>query len=56
MAGVTSGASNRGVVADVFTLDSDPRSDLEALNHIDRIFFRGAVLYRQSLLEARDMK
>jgi len=45
-----------GRVADVLILDADPRSDLEALNHIDRIFFRGAVLYRQSLLEARDMK
>jgi cytosine/adenosine deaminase-related metal-dependent hydrolase len=45
-----------GRVADVLILDADPRSDLAALDHIDRIIFRGVVLYRQSLLEARDMK
>jgi imidazolonepropionase-like amidohydrolase len=32
-----------GRVADVLILDSDPRSDLEALNHIDMMVFRGAV-------------
>jgi hypothetical protein len=45
-----------GRVADVLILDADPRSDLAALDHIDRIIFRGVVLDRQSLLEARDMK
>src|SRR6202035_1784847 len=45
-----------GRVADVLILNADPRSDLAALDHIDRIIFRGAVLHRQSLLEARDMK
>ena len=45
-----------GRVADVLILNADPRSDLAALDHIDRIFFRGAVLYRQSLLEAPDIK
>ena len=44
-----------GRVADVLILDADPRSDLAALDHIDRILFRGVVLDRQSLLEARDM-
>jgi len=43
-----------GRVADVLILDADPRSDLAALNHIDRMIFRGAVLHRESLLEARD--
>jgi len=33
-----------------------PRSDLAALDHIDRIIFRGSMLNRQSLLEARDKK
>jgi hypothetical protein len=42
-----------GRVADVLILDADPRSDLAALDHIDRIIFRGAVLDRKSLLEAR---
>ena len=45
-----------GRVADVLILNADPRSDLAALDHIDRIIFRGAVLHRQSLLEARGMK
>jgi len=45
-----------GRVSDVLILNADPRSGLAALDHIDRIIFRGAVLYRQSLLEARDMK
>jgi len=43
-----------GRVADVLILDADPRSDLAALDHIDRIIFRGVVLDRQSLLKARD--
>jgi hypothetical protein len=41
-----------GRVADVLILDADPRSDLAALDHIDRIIFRGAMLDRKSLLEA----
>jgi Amidohydrolase family len=45
-----------GRVADVLILNADPRGDLAALDHIDRIIFRGAVLHRQSLLEARGMK
>ena len=45
-----------GRVADVLILDADPRSDLAALNHIDRIIFRGSMLNRQSLLEAHDKK
>ena len=42
-----------GRAADVLILNADPRSDLAALEHIDRIVFRGAVLDRKSLLEAR---
>jgi hypothetical protein len=45
-----------GRVADVLILNAGPRTDLAALDHIDRIIFRGAVLYRQSLPEARDMR
>jgi hypothetical protein len=45
-----------GRVADVLILNADPRSDLAALDHIDRIIFRGAVLDRKFLLEGRDMK
>jgi Amidohydrolase family len=45
-----------GRVADVLILDADPRSDLAALDHIDRIIFRGTLLYRQSLVEARDLE
>jgi Amidohydrolase family len=45
-----------GRVADVLILDADPRSDLAALDHIDRIIFRGSMLNRQSLLEAHDKK
>jgi len=33
-----------GRVADVLILDADPRSDLAALDHIDRIIFRGSML------------
>jgi hypothetical protein len=42
-----------GRVADMLILDADPRSDLAALDHIDRIIFCGSLLNRQSLLEAR---
>jgi Amidohydrolase family len=42
-----------GRAADVLILNADPRSDLAALEHIDRIVFRGAGLDRKSLLEAR---
>jgi hypothetical protein len=45
-----------GRVADVLILDADPRSDLAALDHIDKIIFRGSMLNRQSLLEAHDKK
>jgi hypothetical protein len=45
-----------GRVADVLILDADPRSDLSALDHIDRIVFRGSKLNRQSLLDARDKR
>jgi imidazolonepropionase-like amidohydrolase len=45
-----------GRVADVLILNADPRSDLAALDHIDRIIFRGSVVNRQSLLEAHDKK
>ena len=45
-----------GRVADVLILDADPRSDLAALDHIDRIIFRGSMLNRQSLLEAHGKK
>jgi Amidohydrolase family len=45
-----------GRVADVLILNRDPRGDLEALDHIDRIILRGAEFSRQSLLEAGDMK
>ena len=45
-----------GRVADMLILNADPRSDLAALDHIDRIIFRGSMLNRQSLLEARDKK
>jgi len=45
-----------GRVADVLILDADPRSDLAALDHIDRIIFRGSIINRQSLLEAHDKK
>jgi hypothetical protein len=40
----------------VLILDADPRSDLSALDHIDRIVFRGSKLNRQSLLDARDKR
>jgi imidazolonepropionase-like amidohydrolase len=43
-------------VADVLILDSDPRSDLEALNHIDMMIFQGIVVNRRLLLEARQGK
>jgi hypothetical protein len=43
-----------GRVADVLILSADPRSDLAALGHIDRVIFRGVLLDRQSLLKARD--
>jgi Amidohydrolase family len=45
-----------GRVADMLIHNADPRSDLAALDHIDRIIFRGSMLNRQSLLEARDKK
>jgi imidazolonepropionase-like amidohydrolase len=45
-----------GRVADVLILDSDPRSDLEALNHIDMMIFQGVVVNRRLLLEARQGK
>jgi Amidohydrolase family len=45
-----------GRVADMLILNADPRSDLAALDHIDRIIFRGSMLNRQSLLEAHDKK
>jgi imidazolonepropionase-like amidohydrolase len=43
-----------GRVADVLILDADPRKDLGALDHIDIMIFRGAVLNRKLLLEARE--
>jgi len=45
-----------GRVADVLILDADPRSDLEALDHIAGMVFRGAVLNRNLLLETREAK
>jgi hypothetical protein len=50
------GRIESGRVADVLILDADPRSDLQALDHIDSMVFRGAVLNRKLLLEARDAK
>jgi adenine deaminase len=50
------GRIESGRVADVLILDADPRSDLEALDHIDIMVFRGAVLNRKPLLEAREAK
>jgi hypothetical protein len=41
-----------GRVADLLILNSDPRSDLAALDRIDRIIFRGSLLNRQALLES----
>jgi adenine deaminase len=43
-----------GREADVLILESDPRSDLEALDHIDMMLFQGAVVNRKLLLEARE--
>lgn len=50
------GRIEAGRVADVLILNADPRSDLAALDDIDRIIFRGSMLDRQSLLEAHDKK
>lgn len=41
-----------GRVADVLVLNADPRRDLKALDLIDAMIFRGAVLQRDSLLES----
>jgi imidazolonepropionase-like amidohydrolase len=45
-----------GRVADVLIFDADPLNDLSALDHNDKIMFRGSMLNRQSLLEAHDKK
>lgn len=50
------GRIEAGRVADILMLDSDPRSDLAALDHIDRIIFHGSLLDRESLLEAHGGK
>jgi hypothetical protein len=45
-----------GRVADVLILKSDPRSEREALNHIDMMIFQGVVVNRTLLLETRQRK
>jgi len=46
--------SGRG--ADILILNSDPRSDIKALDHIDTMIFRGAVFNRKLLLGAREVE
>jgi hypothetical protein len=50
------GRIEQGRVADVLILDTDPRSDLGALDHIDVMMFRGAVINRKLLLEGHEAK
>jgi Amidohydrolase family len=50
------GRIESGRVADVLILDADPRSDLDALDHIDMMVFRGDAFNRKLLLEAREAK
>jgi hypothetical protein len=50
------GRIESGRVADVLILDADPRNDLEALDHINIMVFRGAVLNRKLLFDAREAK
>ena len=50
------GRIESGRVADILILDDDPRLETSALDHINTLVFRGAVVNRNHLMETGDAK